>query len=104
MKVKRDGDNYKITFKITNTGKRDGEEVVQFYAKMKGDDAAKRLRGFDRVAVKAGETKEVTITVSAEDLMLWNMKEHKHMLNKGRAKFMIGASSADIRLKKNVRI
>ena len=104
LKVSHNGNSYELNFKLKNTGARDGEEVVQFYAKMNGDDAVKRLRGFERVAVKAGETKNVTIKVSEDDLKLWDMKSHKFNLNKGNALFMIGASSADIRLQKEVKI
>ena len=104
IRVKRDGDNFVFTFKLKNTGSRDGEEVVQLYAKMKGDDASKRLRGFERIALKAGETKDVILTVPADDLKLWAMDTHQFELNKGKAKFMIGASSADIRLMKSMRI
>ena len=104
LKVSRDGDNFVLKFDLTNTGSRDGEEVVQFYAKMKGDDAARRLRGFERIAVKAGETKAVEMVIPADDLKLWDMGAHQFALNKGKAKFLVGASSADIRLKKSVKI
>ena len=103
LKVKKDGDNYIFTFNLKNTGKRDGEEVVQLYAQFKGDDAAKRLRGFERVAVKAGETKAVEICVPAEDLKLWNVDQHAFAFKGKSAKIQIGASSTDIRLKKNVK-
>ena len=59
----RDGDDFIFSFRLRNTGARDGEEVVQLYASFKGDDAAQRLRGFARVAVKAGETREVELVV-----------------------------------------
>ena len=104
LKVKRDGDNYVFRFQLKNTGKRDGEEVVQLYASYKGDDAAQRLRGFARVAVKAGETQTVELVVPAEDLKLWNSDAHAFSYPCKRAKIRIGASSEDIRLKKKVRL
>ena len=103
LKVKKEGDNYVFRFNLKNTGTRDGEEVVQLYATFKGDDAAKRLRGFERIAVKAGETKAVQICVPAEDLKLWDEARHAFAFKGKSAKIQIGASSADIRLKKNVR-
>ena len=103
MKVKKDGDNYVVSFRLKNTGKRDGEEVVQLYAKFRGDDASKRLRGFERVAVKAGETVEVVITVPADDLKLWDTEKHAWAFSGKRVKLLVGASSADIRLLKRVR-
>ena len=104
LKVSRDGDNYVFRFKLRNTGSRDGEEVVQLYAAFKGDDAARRLRGFDRVALKAGETKTVELTVPAEDLKLWDTDAHAFKFPARRAKILIGASSEDIRLKKKVTL
>lgn len=104
MKVKKDGDNYVVSFRLKNTGKRDGEEVVQLYAKFRGDDASKRLRGFQRVAVKAGETIDVVITVPADDLKLWDTSSHSWAFSGKRVKLLVGASSKDIRLKKNVKL
>ena len=104
MKVKKDGDNYVVSFRLKNTGKRDGEEVVQLYAKFRGDDASKRLRGFQRVAVKAGETVDVVISVPADDLKLWDMEKHAWAFSGKRVKLLVGASSKDIRLKKNVKL
>ena len=104
MKVKKVDDNYVVSVDVTNTGSRDGEEVVQLYVKFKHDDAAKRLRGFERVAVKAGETVPVEIVVPADDLKLWNSEKHAFDFKKGRTKLMLGASSEDIRLKKNIKL
>ena len=104
LKVKKDGDNYVVRFDLKNTGSRDGEEVVQLYAKFKNDDASKRLRGFERVAVKAGETVPVEIVVPADDLKLWNSEKHAFDFKGGRAKLLVGASSEDIRLKKNIKL
>ena len=104
MKVKKVDDNYVVSVDVTNTGSRDGEEVVQLYAKFKNDDASKRLRGFERVAVKAGETVPVEILVPADDLKLWDSEKHAFAFRNSRAKLMIGASSEDIRLKKNIKL
>ena len=104
LDVERSGKNFVVSFDLKNTGSVDGEEVAQLYVKLNGDDAAKRLRGFERIALKAGETKHVSIVVPEEDVKLWNKEAHKFDLNKGAAQFMIGASSADIRLNKTVDI
>ena len=104
LKASRDGDDFVFRFNLKNTGSRDGEEVVQLYATFRGDDAARRLRGFERVAVKAGETKTVEIRVPADDMKLWDEGRHAFAFKGSRAKIQIGASSADIRLKKNVKL
>jgi len=103
MKVKKDGDNYIVSFNLKNSGSRDGEEVVQLYAKFKNDSASKRLRGFDRVAVKAGETVPVEIVIPADDLKLWDSDKHEWAFRGKKVKLMVGASSEDIRLKKNLK-
>ena len=104
LKVRRSGEEYKVTFNVKNTGDMDGEEVVQLYVKVNGDDAAMRLRGFDRIAVPKGQTVAVTLNVPEEDLRLWDMDKHSFELNKGESRFMVGASSADIRLTETVKL
>ena len=104
LKVKKNSDNYVVRFDLKNTGSRDGEEVVQLYAKFKDDDASKRLRGFERIPVKAGETVPVEIVVPAEDLKLWNSQAHAWAFWGRKAKLLVGASSEDIRLKKSIKL
>jgi len=104
MKVKKEDDKVIVSFNLKNTGKMDGEEVVQLYAKFKKDDASKRLRGFERVAVKAGETVRVEMVIPIDDLKLWDAEKHEWAIRKGCTKLMLGASSTDIRLKKRVRL
>ena len=104
LKVSRDGDRFVFRFRLKNTGTRDGEEVVQLYAAFQGDDAARRLRGFDRIFVKAGETANVELIVPAEDLTTWNTDVHAFTRPGKRARILLGASSQDIRLKKRIRL
>jgi beta-glucosidase len=52
----------KVTVDVTNSGKRDGEEVVQLYAKHSG--VVRELQGFERVPLRAGEKKTVQFTVT----------------------------------------
>ena len=104
LKASREGDDYVFRFTLKNTGSRDGEEVVQLYASFRGDDAARRLRGFERIAVRAGERKEVEIRVPADDLKLWDSDTHAFAFRGKRARIQIGASSADIRLRMRVRL
>ena len=86
---------WNVKVKVTNKGKVAGKDVVQLYVKVNGDDAAMRLRGFDRIAVPKGQTVAVTLNVPEEDLRLWDMDKHSFELNKGESQFMVGASSAD---------
>ena len=100
LKLEKADDCVRVSFDLKNTGARDGEEVVQLYVKFPGDDASKRLRGFERVAVKAGETVKVELSVPLEDLMRWDASAHQWILRPGKTQFLLGASSEDIRLKK----
>ena len=104
MKVEKKDGNYVVKFNLKNTGSRDGEEVVQLYVKFKKDNASMRLRGFERVAVKAGETVPVEIVVPADDLKLWDAQHHEWAFMSTKARLMLGASSSDIRLKKNIKL
>ncbi|MBR0499991.1 MAG: glycoside hydrolase family 3 C-terminal domain-containing protein [Bacteroidales bacterium] len=104
LKVERADGNYVFRFSLTNTGSRDGEEVVQLYASFRDDDAAKRLRGFDRIPLKAGETRTVELVVPADDLKVWDSGSHAFSYPNRRARILIGASSEDIRLKKRIRL
>lgn len=104
LKVKKEDGGCKVSFDLTNTGARDGEEVVQLYVKFAGDDAAMRLRGFDRVPVKKGETVNVEIVVDETDMKLWDIDKHAFTFDKGEYEFMVGASSADIRLRKSMKM
>ena len=54
--------------------------------------------------MKAGETVPVEIVVPADDLKLWDAEAHQWAFRGKKAKLMVGASSADIRLKKNVKL
>lgn len=98
LKVRKENGGVRVSFNLKNTGGRDGEEVVQVYVKFPGDDAAKRLRGFDRVAVPAGEKTKVEILIHEKDMTLWDVERHAFSHPEGEFRFEVGASSQDIRL------
>ena len=104
LKVRRSGEAVKVSFDLRNTGSRDGEEVVQVYVTSPGDDAAKRLRGFERIAVPSGKTVKVEIDIPVDDLKLWDTSAHTFSLPEGKHVFRIGASSADIRLETTLKL
>lgn len=85
-----------VSVDITNSGKRDGEEVVQIY--VKGDDGVRRLKGFKRVAIESGKTRTVSIDLKGEDLARWDRDSGSFAIKPGSVEIMAGASSADIRL------
>jgi beta-glucosidase len=98
-KVQIKGD---VTIKadVANTGKRDGEEVVQLYVNdilASVTRPVKELKGFARIYLKVGEKKTVTFRLPADDLAFYN-KKMERKVEPGVFKVMIGNSSADIRL------
>ncbi|ACB74660.1 glycoside hydrolase family 3 N-terminal domain-containing protein [Opitutus terrae] len=92
---------FTITCDVTNTGTRAGDEVVQLYLR---DDYSSvttydiALRGFARVTLAPGETKPVTFTLHRAHLELYN-RDGDWVVEPGRFTVMLGASSADIRLR-----
>lgn len=89
-----------VRCKVTNTGKRAGDEVVQLYVRDVLSSVTtyeKNLCGFERVHLEPGETKEVSFTIEPRDLQLLDSDNH-WVVEPGDFKVMIGASSEDIRL------
>ncbi len=96
-----------VTVDVRNTGTRDGEEVVQLYVKhldSKVERPTQELKGFTRVALKAGETKPVTISLPAERLAYWDVKTQRFVVEPDQVELRIGSSSADIRVKQTISV
>ncbi|MFC7278848.1 glycoside hydrolase family 3 C-terminal domain-containing protein [Paractinoplanes rhizophilus] len=90
----------KVTFTVTNTGKRDGDEVVQLYTHQRTSrdkTAVKQLRSFDRVHLRAGQTKTVSLRLTADDLKRWDVTRSRWVVESSVYDILIGASSSDIR-------
>ena len=97
----------KATFTLTNTGDRDGAEVAQLYvsAQCKGVyRPVKELKGFQKVFLKAGESKQVTIELDDKAFRYFNVKTNKFEIEPGVYDILIGASVADIKLSGSVRL
>ncbi len=95
-------DKVKINVDVKNTGDVDGDEVVQIYIRTPDSPASlerpiKRLKGFKRVTIPAGQTKTVSIDIDCSDLWFWEPKNKKITFDPGKYIFEIGASSKDIR-------
>ena len=87
--------------KVTNTGKRAGEEVVQLYvhpAKSQIDRPVRELKGFAKVALNPGEAKTVSLQLTPRDLAYFDVSGHQWKADAGDYEVEIGASSRDIRL------
>lgn len=95
-------DNLSVVVPVSNTGSRDGEEVVQVYLSKVGDEAGpvKTLRAFKRVSVPAGKTVNVHISLSKKDLEWWNEGTHSIQFCPGEYQVWIGGSSDEKALSK----
>lgn len=88
----------RVAVTVTNKGKYDGEEVVQLYVR---DEVAsitrpiKELKGFDKILLKAGESKTVTFDVKDEQLGFYD-NQMKFIVEKGDFTFMLGGNSRDL--------
>ncbi|HUX93782.1 MAG TPA: glycoside hydrolase family 3 C-terminal domain-containing protein, partial [Ignavibacteriaceae bacterium] len=93
--------NFKIAFKVENSGKVLGSEIPQLYLGMLNSKVArpvKELKAFDRITLKPGETKEVEFYVDRNALAYFNDKNESWITEPGKVKVMVGSSSRDIRL------
>jgi beta-glucosidase len=96
-----------ISVDVKNTGKRAGDEVVQFYVHQEKSSVkvpAKELRGLQRISLQPGEKQTVTFTLPAAKLAIWDETAHGFVVEPGVFDVMIGASSADIRLKNQIEV
>jgi beta-glucosidase len=87
------------TVTVANTGQYDGEEVVQLYIRdLVGSmiRPVKELKGFQKIKLKAGESKHVAFTISVNDLKFYN-NEFKYIAEPGDFKIFIGGSSRDVK-------
>ncbi|PAD28709.1 glycoside hydrolase family 3 N-terminal domain-containing protein [Paenibacillus sp. 7523-1] len=90
-----------VSCKVSNTGERDGEEVVQLYVTDEHSSMLrpnKELAGFKRVSIPAGVTKKIVFEMKADQFAFIN-KDMKWIVEAGRMSVGIGASSEDIRLR-----
>ncbi|WP_216639060.1 glycoside hydrolase family 3 N-terminal domain-containing protein [Flammeovirga sp. SJP92] len=98
-------DTIEVSCSITNTGKTDGTEIVQLYISPLDKNTTMKpiqLKGFQRVNLKKGESKEITFKVSPQ--LLAQYKNNKWVVEGGNFAIKIGASSTDIRLSASVQI
>ena len=99
-KVITPNERVQVSFKVTNTGKRAGDEVVQLYTRDVISSVTtyeKNLAGFERIHLRPGETQMVTFTLDRKHFELLNA-DMKWVVEPGEFSIMAGASSEDIRL------
>ncbi|MFF0200123.1 beta-glucosidase [Streptomyces sp. NPDC005017] len=97
-----------VSFTVRNTGDRDGVAVPQVYLgpspDLALDQPVRVLAGYRRVALRAGERRQVTVQVVARTLSSWDTGRHDWVLGTGRRTVWLGASSRDLPLSASVEI
>ena len=102
----KNNETIKVSFQLSNVGKAAGEEVVQLYLKDKFGSVVRpvlELRDFQKVKLNAGESKTIEFTIDKEKLSFYNDKL-EWTAEPGNFEVMIGASSADIKLKSDFEL
>ena len=94
LNVKHTAEGFDVSFTLTNTSDRDAEEVAQVYISR----LIKELKGFRRVALKAGERKVVTIPIRRSDLCHWNEAIQAWRLEPDDITILVGSSSDNLPL------
>lgn len=92
---------------VTNTGKRTGDTVIQLYVSHPKSKVARPLRalaGFERVSLLAGASKTVHIPLKASQLAYWDAGRGAATVEAGPLKLMIGESSSNIKLSKELQV
>jgi beta-glucosidase len=95
-----------VSVDVKNSGARAGDEVVQLYTRDLVSSVTtyeKNLRGFERIRLLPGETKTVNFVLRPDDLALWD-RSMRFVVEPGKFKVMVGASSEDIRLQAEFEI
>ena len=100
------GDQTTVTFAVKNTGKRAGQEIAQLYAALPSGsgEPPKRLVGWTKIQLGPGESKDVTLTIPAMYISIYDEASKGWKLLPGSYTFMAGPSSKDLPLSANVTL
>jgi beta-glucosidase len=101
-----DGNRVIVNARITNTGTREGAEVVQLYLgnSPEAGEPPKQLKGFEKIRLKPGESRTVTMGLEDSDLAAWDEEIRDWRIWPGTYSVMVGSSSRDIRLEDSFSI
>ncbi len=98
---------FNFRLNISNTGKFDGDEVVQLYIRRlnnEGGPALKELKSFKRIHIKKRATKTISLILMQKDLECWDENKKAYTIYPGEYEVMIGSSSEDIKLRQHFSI
>ena len=103
----RDTDTLTVTCTVTNTGSRAGKAVAQLYVGQVGGDVirpVRELKGFEKVALEPGESREIAFTLDKRAFAYWNTDLHDWHVETGDFTVSVGASSRELPLEATVRV
>ena len=100
--IEGQGGSYKVSVPVTNSGQRNGTEIVQLYIRNTADQDGplKSLRGFQRIDVKAGQSATATIALTPESFEFWDAETNTMRTKPGTYEILYGNSSLDKDLKR----
>ena len=107
LELQPTSEGFDVKFDLANTSAVDAEEVAQVYVSRpssKIERPVKELKGFQRIALKAGERRTVTIPVRRADLCHWDESSQSWMLESGAMTVLVGGSSDSLPLNKDTAI
>ena len=102
--VMKQNDTLTVSLSVRNTGKMDGDEIVQLYIHdpvASVEREVKSLKGFERVSLKAGEEKEVRFRIDKSHLSFYDPASNRWVAEPGQFDVIAGSSSRDLRLKQS---
>jgi beta-glucosidase len=100
------GQSVRVTFTVKNNGARDGAEVAEVYASLPSSagEPPKRLVGWSKVPLAAGESKQVSVEVVSQYLSIFDEKKSGWQLVPGEYTFLVGGSSQSLPLHQAVTL
>jgi beta-glucosidase len=103
-KILRPDERTRVLVDVTNTGKREGTEVVQLYIRDQVSSVTrpvKELKGFQKISLKPGETRSVALDITPESLAFYDVNL-RYVVEPGEFDILVGNSSRDADLQKVV--
>lgn len=107
LKIIKSDSGYVATLDVKNTGEADGDEVVQIYFTVKNSAVSrplKKLCGFRRVHIRAGEAVEVSVEIPSHILRFYDVRSSSMQIEDADYTFYAGGSSEDLKLSQNIHI
>lgn len=105
--VMKDSDTIEVLVTVRNTGDRAGKEIVQLYVQSLDSSVirpVKELKGFEKVELQAGESKEIRFTLDKRSFAYFNTDIHDWFAETGSYDIVVGSSSADTPLRATIKV